>query len=58
MELDIPHISTYSLMIEPRTKLGIEHVEEIDEELDFEMYQVIDQNLKQNGYCHYEISNF
>lgn len=58
LKLDIPHISTYSLMIEPKTKLGIEHVEEIDEELDFEMYQEIDKILKQNGYLHYEISNF
>ena len=58
LSLDIPHISTYSLMIEPHTKLYIKHTENIDEKLDLDMYNYICKLLKNNGYNHYEISNF
>ena len=58
LKLDITHISTYSLMIEPNTKVYIERLENIDEELDYEMYKIICDKLKDNGYNHYEISNF
>ena len=58
LSLDIPHISTYSLMIEPHTKLFINNVKNIDETLDLEMYNYICKILKDNGYNHYEISNF
>lgn len=58
LSLNIPHISTYSLMIEPHTKLYINHEQNIDETLDLDMYNYICQTLKNNGYTHYEISNF
>lgn len=58
LSLNIPHISTYSLMIEPHTKLYINHEQNIDETLDLDMYNYICQILKDNGYTHYEISNF
>lgn len=58
LSLDIPHISTYSLMIEPHTKLYINHEQNIDETLDLDMYNYICKELKENGYNHYEISNF
>lgn len=58
LALDIPHISMYSLMIEPNTILGIHHTEAIDEDMDAMMYARITQLLQQNGYTHYEISNF
>ncbi len=58
LSLNIPHISTYSLILEPNTKLYIEKEENIDEDLDFEMYELICKRLKENGYKHYEISNF
>lgn len=58
LELDIPHISTYSLMIEPHTKLHINHVSSIDEDLDYDMYKLIKETLENKGYTHYEISNF
>ena len=57
LSLDIPHISTYSLMIEEHTKLYINHVQEIDEDKDFEMYKYICDRLNEK-YSHYEISNF
>ena len=56
LNLDIPHISTYSLIIENNTKLYIDNVKNIDEELDYNMYKLICTTLK--DYNHYEISNF
>lgn len=58
LKLNIPHISTYSLMIEPNTSFYINQIQPIDETLDFNMYEEICTTLKKNGYIHYEISNF
>lgn len=58
LSLDIPHISTYSLIIEPNTKLYIDGIQNIDEDIDYEMYKLINKTLKENGYIHYEISNY
>lgn len=58
LKLNINHISLYSLIIEPHTKLYIDNVKNIDEDLDYEMYKLIDKRLKENGYIHYEISNY
>lgn len=56
LELNISHISTYSLIIEDHTILKNNGVNNIDEELDFEMYKLICNKFK--DYEHYEISNF
>ena len=56
LSLDVNHISTYSLIIEPHTKLYIDNVSNIDEDLDYEMYKLINKKLE--NYHHYEISNF
>lgn len=56
--LEVEHISTYSLIIEEHTRLSIDKVKPIDEELDFSMYQLICRKMKEAGYSHYEISNF
>ena len=56
--LDVPHISTYSLIIEDNTKLKIKDIKNIDKTLDRKMYDTISSILKDNGYIHYEISNF
>ena len=56
LSLDVEHISTYSLIIEEHTKLYINGIKPIKEELDYEMYKVICKKLK--NYHHYEISNF
>lgn len=58
LSLNIPHISTYSLIIEDNTKLKINNEKNIDEEKDYEMYKTICNTLKNNNYNHYEISNF
>ena len=56
--LDVEHISTYSLIIEEHTKLGINNTKNISEDLDYEMYKYICESMNSNGYKHYEISNF
>ncbi len=58
LSLEVPHISTYSLIIENNTKLKIDHVNNIDKTLDRKMYDLISKVLKDNNYIHYEISNF
>ena len=58
LALNINHISTYSLMIEPNTKLFLNGTKPIDEDIDAKMYELICNKLKDNGYIHYEISNF
>lgn len=57
-KLPITHISLYSLMINSHTKLDIDNVSNISEDLDYEMYNFIRKYLKQKGFNHYEISNF
>lgn len=56
--LDIPHISTYSLIIEDHTKLGINKVKNISDDLDRSMYDLISDILNKSKYIHYETSNF
>ena len=58
LDLDVTHISTYSLILEEHTILYINKTNNISEELDSEMYEYICNRLKNNNYIHYEISNF
>ncbi len=58
LSLDIPHISTYSLILEEHTKLYLDNPKLIDQDLDYEMYENILKALKEKEYIHYEISNF
>ncbi len=56
IKLNPEHISTYALIIEDNTKIAIQGINPIDEDLDSEMYELIRKKLK--NYNHYEISNF
>ena len=58
LSLDITHLSTYSLMIEDHTLLKINNFRNINEDLDYEMYSLIEKTLNSKGYKHYEISNY
>ena len=58
LSLDVPHISTYSLIIEDNTKLKLNGYKNIDKAIDRKMYDYISNTLKDNNYIHYEISNF
>ena len=56
--LDVEHISTYSLIIEDHTKLKIDGINNISEDLDYDMYKYICREMENHNYKHYEISNF
>ncbi len=58
LKLKPEHISTYSLIIEKNTLVGLNKVKPIEEERDFKLYETICKRLKKKGYIHYEISNF
>ena len=62
IKLNPTHISTYSLIVEEKTKLEklIESgkLELPDEEEERQMYWYVKNTLELNGYNHYEISNF
>ncbi len=58
LDLDICHISCYSLIIEEHTKLGIIGTKNIDPDLDYLMYEEICKMMRNSGFDHYEISNF
>lgn len=57
-KLDINHISTYSLIIEDNTILKSLKIKYIDEDLDYDMYKLINDKLSSKGYIHYETSNY
>ena len=52
------HISIYNLMYEEGTPLTARNPENLNEELEREMYDRIRGRLKSAGFVHYEISNF
>ena len=62
INLDVQHISAYSLMYEEGTPLykmlTTNKVEEIDEKLSLAMFNTLIDTMVNNGFEHYEISNF
>jgi len=58
LKLNVSHISSYSLMIEPHTHFYINKIKSIDEDVDYEMYKYIEKRLQNRNYIHYEVSNY
>ena len=62
LSLDLPHVALYSLILENHTifmnreRKGLLHLPNEDKNAD--MYEYIISTLIQNGYEHYEVSNF
>ncbi|WOC51454.1 oxygen-independent coproporphyrinogen-3 oxidase [Bergeyella porcorum] len=60
--LEIPHISSYALTVEPKTALSSwvksQKVKSPEEQLQNEAFHYMSDFLKENGFIHYEISNF
>lgn len=60
--LNIPHLSAYTLTYEKGTllykKFGNINLSENKNEKDGEMYEFVYKSLENNGYNHYEVSNF
>lgn len=61
-QLNIPHISCYSLILEDKTVLSKwiedQKVTLLDNEVEAQMFEIVMNRLKKMGYHHYEISNF
>lgn len=62
LDLEIPHISSYALTVEPKTALNalIEKgkIEPVNEELSREHYEILTETLEAAGFDNYEFSNF
>lgn len=62
LELDIPHLSSYNLTIEPKTTIAhqikIGKYNTPDDELNAELFLITQDILQSKGYEHYEISNY
>ena len=62
LSLGVQHISAYSLMYEEGTPLfrllNEKKIKEINEETSLKMYEMLIESLTNNGFEHYEISNF
>ncbi|CAM4024847.1 radical SAM family heme chaperone HemW [Flavobacterium jumunjinense] len=62
LSFGIPHISSYALTVEPKTALdkfikkGI--IKQPDDEVAQEHFYILVETLKENGFIHYELSNF
>lgn len=61
-ELDIPHVSSYSITVEPRTALASfiskKKTPEMSETQSAEQFITLMDAMQSNGFEHYEISNF
>lgn len=58
LSLEVPHLSTYSLTINPGTAFYNKGYKEEDDSLAAEMYNLILYSLRNAGYKRYEVSNF
>lgn len=62
LQLNVPHISSYALTIEPKTILAhqiqTKKIKNIDEDKQQQQFMMLVETLTQNGFLHYEISNF
>ncbi len=60
--LDITHVSCYSLILEEKTYFYHQYLrgkfESMDEDTEATMYQIVMDELKKQGFEHYEISNY
>jgi len=62
IELNIPHVSAYTLIFEEKTILNNQLMKEVvsqnSDALEAELYEFVSDKLTTEGFVHYEISNF
>ncbi|WP_324066998.1 MAG: radical SAM family heme chaperone HemW [Flavobacterium sp.] len=62
LSFGVPHISSYALTVEPKTALHLFIQKGIipspDDEVAQEHFQILVDKLSENGFIHYELSNF
>lgn len=60
--LDIPHLSSYSLTLEEKTKLDYliktGKANKLDEDKNFQQYLILQDSIDSNGFEQYELSNY
>ena len=61
-DYDLPHLSAYALTLEPNSiltkQIELGKAQPINEEDALRDYEILCRGAKENGYLHYEISNF
>src|SRR5690554_138934 len=55
---NVDHISLYALVIEQNTAFYKQNVQQVDNELEGEFYELAHDYLTNHGYDHYEVSSF
>jgi oxygen-independent coproporphyrinogen-3 oxidase len=62
IDLQVPHISSYALTVEPKTALqkmiALKKKEDVNTDTQADQYYILMRKMKEAGYEHYEISNF
>ncbi|OGS82302.1 MAG: coproporphyrinogen III oxidase [Flavobacteria bacterium RIFCSPLOWO2_12_FULL_31_7] len=62
LSFNIPHISSYALTVEPKTALDkmikVGTVPKLDDDLAQQHFHILIDKLQENGFVHYELSNF
>ena len=58
LSLDIKHISCYGLTVNPHTALFNKGFKEPESDVLRDFYDLAEQTLKENGFIHYEVSNW
>jgi oxygen-independent coproporphyrinogen-3 oxidase len=62
IDLQVPHISSYALTVEPKTALQkmivTKKKENVNADIQAEQYHILMKKMNEAGYEHYEISNF
>lgn len=62
LDFGVPHISSYALTVEPKTALKkliqTGKIEEPKDDVAQEHFQILVDMLQENGFVHYELSNF
>lgn len=61
-ELSFPHLSAYALTVEPKTALDVlirkQKMKPVAEDRILDHFKILLEQMNQNNYTHYEISNF
>lgn len=58
IELDVKHVSLYSLTVEENTVFGKKGYKSLDSDIEADMYEYIEDFLNKNGFIHYEVANY
>ena len=58
LDLHVEHVSCYSLTVHPHTMFFLKNIKEPDDDYARSLYDVVDKILTDNGFIHYEVSNF